>query len=281
MNKDRKREVTALSKTIYPIRGGTEGFPFVLSCIRENNGSQPLKCPAGLDVCTLVITSAGSGRVCLPDGEHSISAGNVFFAAAKVPFELIPSPGGQTARHILFSSRTGLTEGLGLGDFFCADDVKTGELLTVSDRLAEIAADPLASAEAMSAALYELILAVRRAVLMKNDDRYGSGENIREALKYMDKYYSQEITLERLAVMSGVSLQHFCRVFKAKTGLRPMEYLAMRRAAEAKTLLAETQMKIGDVAQAVGFDDPNYFGITFRKYTGTTPTEYRRAFFGM
>lgn len=268
-----------MAKNIYPIRGAAEGFPFVLSCIREDIGTQPFRCPGGVtDMCSIVITSGGSGKAILPDGEHTVGAGNICFAAAGVPFELLPAQEGLAARHIMFTCKAGLVEDLGLGGYFSADEVKTGELITVSDKVAEIAADPLSGAEAMSAALYELILAVRHSVLMKNDDRYGSGENIREALKYMDKYYSQEITLERLAVMSGVSLQHFCRVFRAKTGLRPMEYLAMRRAAEAKTLLAETQMKISDVAQAVGFDDPNYFGITFRKYAGMTPTEYRRAF---
>ena len=113
---------------------------------------------------------------------------------------------------------------------------------------------------------------------MHDEEKYGSGDLLRESLKFMDKYYAQDISLERLAVISGVSLQHFCRVFKARIGMRPMEYLAKRRTAEAKELLASTDMKIGEIAQAVGFEDANYFGITFRKYEGATPTEYRRLF---
>ena len=172
----------------------------------------------------------------------------------------------------------GAGERIGYGSFFFAEVSKDSAITELFGKLAETAADPLASPDTMSVQLYGLLLAVRRAAFMKDEEKYGSGDILREALKFMDRHYGENITLERLAVISGVSLQHFCRVFKARMGMRPMEYLARRRTAEAKELLAVTDMKIGDIAQSVGFDDPNYFGITFRKYEGDTPTEYRHKF---
>ena len=73
-----------------------------------------------------------------------------------------------------------------------------------------------------------------------------------------------------------MSVQHFCRVFKAKTGMRPMEYLAKKRIAEAKLLLLNTGESIGYIAASVGYSDQNYFGMVFKKYEGITPSEYRK-----
>lgn len=53
----------------------------------------------------------------------------------------------------------------------------------------------------------------------------------RRAVVYINENYADDITLEELAGMSGVTKQHFCRVFKEQMRMRPMEYLARRRMA--------------------------------------------------
>jgi two-component system response regulator YesN len=58
--------------------------------------------------------------------------------------------------------------------------------------------------------------------------------------------------------------------------MRPVEYILSKRVSEAKLLLVSTDMKIGEIALRVGFSEQNYFGIIFRRYTGLTPTDYRR-----
>ena len=59
--------------------------------------------------------------------------------------------------------------------------------------------------------------------------------------------------------------------------MRPLEYLAGRRLAEAKSLLVNTDMEIGEIGKAVGYGDRNYFGIVFRRAEGVSPREYRRS----
>ena len=46
--------------------------------------------------------------------------------------------------------------------------------------------------------------------------------------------------------------------------------------ASAKELLEQTALKNYEIAEKVGFSDPHYFGISFKKMTGKTPTEYAR-----
>ena len=45
---------------------------------------------------------------------------------------------------------------------------------------------------------------------------------------------------------------------------------------KAKELLGNTTLKNYEIAEKVGFSDPHYFGISFKKMTGKTPTEYAR-----
>ena len=46
---------------------------------------------------------------------------------------------------------------------------------------------------------------------------------------------------------------------------------------KAKELLENTMLKNYEIAERVGFSDPHYFGIAFKKMTGRTPTEYAKA----
>ena len=55
-----------------------------------------------------------------------------------------------------------------------------------------------------------------------------------------------------------------------------MELLIQTRMEKAKELLSNTDMKNYEIAEKVGFSDPHYFSISFKKITGKTPTEFAR-----
>ena len=55
-----------------------------------------------------------------------------------------------------------------------------------------------------------------------------------------------------------------------------LEFLIKTRMEKAKELLEQTALKNYEIAEMVGFSDPHYFGISFKKMTGKTPTEYAR-----
>ena len=68
---------------------------------------------------------------------------------------------------------------------------------------------------------------------------------------------------------------YFSTVFKNSTGLSFKEYLNKVRIEESKILLLNTDFSIIDIAIAVGFEDQSYFSKVFKKYTGTTPKQFR------
>ena len=97
------------------------------------------------------------------------------------------------------------------------------------------------------------------------------------AIQYVESHLDARHTLDTVARIAGMSKSHFCRRFKAVTGLPFRVFLTQKRMARAKALLRGEGMRVGDVARAVGFGDPTHFGRVFRKLERLLPSEFRRS----
>ena len=96
--------------------------------------------------------------------------------------------------------------------------------------------------------------------------------------EWLDSHYHEPITLHDAARAAGVSRWHLSKVFHRDTGMQFREFLVQVRLERARHLLAHDDMKIGEVAAAVGFQSISQFNRTFRKANGQSAGEYRRAF---
>lgn len=99
-------------------------------------------------------------------------------------------------------------------------------------------------------------------------------EGVRNAIRYMEEYYMEPITLEEISSYVGVTPQHFSKVFKEETGKNYIEWLTNYRMDVAKGLLIEGKQTIKEVCFKVGYNDPNYFSRIFKKIEGSSPTEF-------
>lgn len=95
------------------------------------------------------------------------------------------------------------------------------------------------------------------------------------AQAYMEQNIGHNFTLDQLARAACVSRAHFARLFRVSTGSTPMAYLLKLRMERAKLLLRR-QLRVSDVAAALGFCDQSHFSRVFRRTTGQTPREYAR-----
>lgn len=99
---------------------------------------------------------------------------------------------------------------------------------------------------------------------------------ILKVLEYIhDNYSRTDLSLNLLAEEYRVSVSHLSKLFKEQTEGNFIDYLMALRMAEAKRLLEETDGKIMDIAEAVGYGNVNSFVRIFKKFTALTPSEYR------
>ena len=93
---------------------------------------------------------------------------------------------------------------------------------------------------------------------------------------YLNDHCIQDIPLEQIVRISCMSARKLQTAFKEYHGCTITEYIQQRRMSQAETLLAKTDLSIGQVAQSVGYTSASRFAELFRKSTGLLPLEYRR-----
>ena len=104
-----------------------------------------------------------------------------------------------------------------------------------------------------------------------------SERQARLAIDYIQKnYMDPDLSLNSICSYLNISTSYFSTIFKDETGETFTEVLIRTRMEKAKELLENTTLKNYEIAEKVGFSDPHYFGISFKKMTGCTPTEYAR-----
>ena len=97
------------------------------------------------------------------------------------------------------------------------------------------------------------------------------------AMDYIRKnYMDPDLSLNSICSYLNISTSYFSTIFKEMTGETFVESLTRIRMEKAKELLENTTLKNYEIAEKVGLSDPHYFGISFKKMTGKTPTEYAR-----
>lgn len=107
--------------------------------------------------------------------------------------------------------------------------------------------------------------------------RYISSEHskkIKPAVDYIHRNYTKEnISIEKLALISSMSEVYFRRIFGKVMGISPVKYINNLKLSYAKELL-ETQMySVSKVAELAGFNDESYFSREFKKHFNITPVD--------
>ena len=129
--------------------------------------------------------------------------------------------------------------------------------------------------------LYMLIsMLVERYLKVHKEAIHRCGENIERASEFMEKHYSESISLNQLCEFSGISKSTLLREFTKLKGVTPYRYLQSIRIGKAKALL-ENGVSPVDAAVQTGFSDQSHFTKFFQMYIGLTPAEYGKMFKGL
>lgn len=93
---------------------------------------------------------------------------------------------------------------------------------------------------------------------------------------YLNKNYRENVTLEKLTEKFYLSKATLCERFKTVMGCSIMQYLSQIRLTKAKSLLAQSDKSMEEIAEACGFSSANYFGLIFKKEVGLSPLHYKK-----
>lgn len=88
-------------------------------------------------------------------------------------------------------------------------------------------------------------------------------------------YTDSEFTLGVLAEKMDLSPGYLSSIFKKSFGIPFQDFLLQKRMEKAKLLLLTTELKNYEIAEQVGFQDVNYFGLKFKKYSNQSPKQYK------
>ena len=109
------------------------------------------------------------------------------------------------------------------------------------------------------------------------EDQHTEPPLIKHAKKYLHKNHTSPITLDAISRQLNVSSFYFCKQFKKYVGMNFTEYVVRLRIESAKKLLQNPHTHVSEIAFETGFNSLPHFNRSFKRITGTTPTELRKS----
>lgn len=120
---------------------------------------------------------------------------------------------------------------------------------------------------------YTFLCSFRLMVLSAR--KYGKKDGVIQSIEYMRENINHVITLEELARVAGLSVSHYCAVFKQKTMQTPLQLHTSMKVQRACQLLQNRQQTIKAIAYNLGFFDQYHFSKVFKQIMGVSPKAFR------
>jgi two-component system response regulator YesN len=116
-----------------------------------------------------------------------------------------------------------------------------------------------------------------QAALPQDGDQFeGTWKSVVErTIDYIAKHYCETVSLKQIACEYNVNPSYLGQIFRKYTSESFTKYVNRRRIEQAKVLLAQTNLKVYEVSERVGFTDYHYFLKIFKNFTGALPTDTR------
>ena len=101
-------------------------------------------------------------------------------------------------------------------------------------------------------------------------------QKIQQAVEYIKENYAKDLNMAVVSNYISMNYSLFSYSFKQYTGSNFVNYLKTIRMEEAKKLLVETDMRVIEISQTVGYDNEKHFMKIFKSSCGVSPSEYRK-----
>ena len=123
--------------------------------------------------------------------------------------------------------------------------------------------------------------ALELLLLLSDRENPNSGETridsrVALAMETLSVRYSETLSIKQLADLCDLSLSRLAHLFKEQTGVTPVQFQERQRLRRARQLLELTSRSVNSISEEIGFSSPFYFTNRFRKWTGFSPSQYRK-----
>ncbi len=101
-------------------------------------------------------------------------------------------------------------------------------------------------------------------------------EDVTKAVEYIISNYNTDLSLSKVAGYINMSENYFSHIFKRVTGESFTEFITKYRIERAKEMLRNSDFRINEIAEKIGFENVYYFSNVFKKCAGASPIEFRK-----
>lgn len=122
-----------------------------------------------------------------------------------------------------------------------------------------------------------LVDVTRLAADVVGDLRRSNETLLAEVFDTIEQRFTEPLSPREVAKSVGMTPGHLTTLVRRRTGRALGDWIIERRMAQARRLLTESELPIGEVARRVGLSDPGYFARVFRRTNGVTPREWRQS----
>ncbi|MFW6282386.1 MAG: helix-turn-helix domain-containing protein [bacterium] len=113
--------------------------------------------------------------------------------------------------------------------------------------------------------------------LSENKNKKNISEDINEIITYIDRNLNKHFNIKTLAQKINLSDSWFKRKFKNEIGIPPNEYINRKKIDKAKNILRKNKdMSITEMSHILSYSSSEYFSVVFKKFTGQTPTDFKK-----
>nr|WP_285852308.1 AraC family transcriptional regulator [Robertmurraya korlensis] len=128
--------------------------------------------------------------------------------------------------------------------------------------------------------LDEYVVAKRREISLflrklKKQASKKTSNIIEDIEAYLQANFDRDVKLQEISEHFYISREYISRKFKQEFNVNISDYIVNIRMKKAKSLLKNSQLKIYEIANMIGYQDDKYFRKVFKKVVGITPNEYR------
>ena len=249
-----------------------KSFPLYITTIGETANERFVYRPSGIENHQLLYTSGGRGKCYIRGKKYYLEPGTIFYLPAGSAHYYEKQTDGWHTYWLTFN---------GTIDLFGNEPAiwHVGEQFDFVSYHSEILKHKNTSEWSLksSVGLYNMLVTCKDFVKTEDIAMYNLQSRLDPVIDYLYEHCTEQIDVSQIAELIGVSGEHFCRIFKEFTNMRPFEYITHLRIDRAKEIMTRNpELSVSDVASMTGYTDNSYFIKKFRSLQGISPGKYKK-----